>query len=210
MRAPSLGLWMRGLLAACLIGVAGAWSGPTVLGLALAGGLAFFDLDRRRRDERTAGVAPDPYGKGMQLAFLALLCACAWENRAPELAWRPPGLSGLAGFGLILAGVGLRRSAARALGPRFTVEVALLDDHELVADGPYRWIRHPNYAALLLIALGTALMTRSALAVGVAVAVWLPFALLRIRAEERALARHLGSRWTEYASTRWSLVPGVY
>ncbi len=210
MRFLDLGAPLRGALAAGLVGVAGAWNGPAVLALALTGGLAFFDLGRRRRVEHAATITRDPYGAAMQLAFLALLCAGAWENRSPEATWRSPGLLGVAGSGLLLAGVGLRHSAARALGRHFTVALALLDDHELVASGPYRWIRHPNYAALLLIALGTAMMVGSTLALGVAIALWLPLALLRIRAEERVLEARLGPRWTEYASTRWSLLPGVY
>jgi protein-S-isoprenylcysteine O-methyltransferase Ste14 len=184
--------------------------------LAIAAGASFFDLGRRDRVERdeASGVAdafaPEFYGVAMQLAFLAVLCVGAWDNRAPELAWRHPGLPGIAGFALIMAGVVLRQRAAQALGRHFTVGLALFDDHELIVDGPYRWLRHPNYAALLLVALGTALMVWSPSAAGVALVVWLPLALLRIAAEERALHARLGSAYGEYSAGRWCLFPGVY
>ncbi|MCC6847576.1 MAG: isoprenylcysteine carboxylmethyltransferase family protein [Deltaproteobacteria bacterium] len=211
---------MRGILAAALVGAVGRWNGPTVLTLALAAGLTSFDLGRRGRVERADEAAegavpasafrPEPWGMAMQLAFLAILTVGAWDNRAPEDTWRHPGLVGIAGFAFILSGVGLRRSAARALGRQFTVGLSVLADHELVVSGPYRWIRHPNYAGLLLVALGTAMMIGSPTAAGVSLVVWLPLALLRIRLEERTLLRHLGDAYREYRRGRWCLVPGVY
>jgi protein-S-isoprenylcysteine O-methyltransferase Ste14 len=207
-----LSVWIRGAAAAALVGFAGHWNGPTVLILALASGLSFFDLGRRDRNERTPGTAfePDLYGTAMQLAFLAVLCAGAWDNRAPEVTWRSPGLLGIGGFAVILAGACLRQSAARALGPHFTVALSLLADHQLIATGPYRWLRHPNYAGLLLIAFGTAMMVWSPKAAGVTLVVWLPLVLLRIRAEERVLHERLGSVYADYTRARWCLVPGVY
>ena len=59
-------------------------------------------------------------------------------------------------------------------------------------------------------AFGTALMVWSPLAVGVTLALWLPAALLRIRAEERSLQERLGAAYAEYARGRWRLVPGLY
>jgi protein-S-isoprenylcysteine O-methyltransferase len=203
---------LRGAVAALLVGTVGRWNGPTVLSLALASGLSFFDLRRRARAERDAegGGAIDWFGNAMQLAFLLVFCAGALENSAPEIAWRPPGWPGIAGLAVLLAGVWLRRSAAGALGRHFTVSLSVLADHELVATGPYRWLRHPNYAGLLLVAFGTAMMVWSPLAVGVTLALWLPAALLRIRSEERTLHERLGSAYADYARDRWCLVPGVY
>jgi protein-S-isoprenylcysteine O-methyltransferase Ste14 len=203
---------LRGIATALLVGFAGDWNGPTVLALVIATGASAFDLGRRDREERrtTDGLLDDPYGIAMQLAFLLLMCAGAWDYRSPELRWQPPGMYGVVGMAVLLLGVRLRQSAARALGRHFTVVLSVLPDHELVSCGPYRWLRHPNYAGLLLIALGTGLMVRSPLFLSGTLLVWLPLAVLRIRQEERVLYGRLGVRWTEYASDRWSLVPGVY
>ena len=208
--------WARAIAAALLVGFAGAWNGPTVLVLVVASGLTTFDLGRRDRGERSKltaaadGFLRDPYGMAMQVAFLLLMCAGAFENRAPERTWESPGGYGVIGMAVILVGVQLRQSAARALGRHFTVVLSVLPDHELVSSGPYRWLRHPNYASLLLIALGTGIMVRSPLFLAGTLALWLPLALMRIRAEERVLESRLGERWTEYANRRWSLLPGVY
>ncbi len=212
---PPLNAWARGAAAAALIGSAGRWNGPTVWILAITAAFTFFDLGRRDHVERDPAETadafePEPYGVAMQLAFVALLCAGAWDNRTPEIAWRPPGLSGLVGFVLIMAGVALRQSAAQALGRHFTVGLSLFADHELIVSGPYRWLRHPNYAGLLLVALGTAMMVWSPLAGGVALLVWLPLALMRIAKEERELHTLLGPAYGEYTQGRWCLVPGLY
>ena len=217
MKAPRLNVWIRGLAAAAIVGLAGRCNGPTVIVLACAAGWSVFDLGRREELERTepqrggaALPAVEPYGVAMQLAFVAVLGVGAWDNRAPEVAWRSPGVLGGLGFAVIMLGVALRQSAAQALGSRFTVGVSVPADHELVVTGPYRWIRHPNYAGLLLVAFGTAMMVWSPLAAETALVAWLPPALLRIHKEERALHDQLGNAFLDYTRESWCLVPGVY
>lgn len=207
--------FLRGAAAGALVGCAGNWNGPTVLILAVVAAVVIFDLGRRDRAEQigpggVAAFAFDPYGRAMPLAFLAILAAGAFDNRAPELMWRHPGLYGIVGFATIMAGVLLRQAASQALGRHFTVVLSVLDDHVLIATGPYRWLRHPNYAGLLLVAIGTATMVRSPLAIGVTLVAWLPLALLRIHAEEHALHDRLGDAFVEYRRARWCLVPGLY
>jgi protein-S-isoprenylcysteine O-methyltransferase Ste14 len=200
---------LRGVAAALCVGIAGDWSGPTVLGLALASGLAFFDLARRAHAERDDGGQRHDWGGAMQLAFLAILCAAAWENRT-RAGWPSADVVDALGLAILAAGAALRRSAARALGRQFTVRISIFERHQLVSTGPYRWLRHPNYVGLMLIALGTATMVRSPLAALVAVGLWLPITLLQIRGEERVLRRHLDSAYDDYARRSWRLLPGIY
>ena len=201
----------RSACAALLVGFAGNWNGPVVATLVLTAGLTFFDLGRRDRAEQVEGAdrVADRFGGAMQLAFLAILCAAAWDNRAPG-SLRLPGLLEALGLVVILIGVRLRRDAAQALGRHFTVRLSLHDGHELVSTGPYQWIRHPNYAGLALVAFGTALMVRSPVAAAVAAGVWLPVVLLRIRDEERALSERYGVAYAEYSQRSWRLVRGIY
>jgi protein-S-isoprenylcysteine O-methyltransferase Ste14 len=121
-----------------------------------------------------------------------------------------PGLVEVLGLLLLVGGIWLRRSAAQALGRYFTVRLQFCNEHRLVAIGPYRWVRHPSYAALALIAFGTAMIVRSPMAAVVTLVVWVPSVLLRIHDEESVLRRHLGSAYTEYSSRSWRLVPGIF
>ena len=76
-----------------------------------------------------------------------------------------------------------------SLGERWTTRIIILPDVPLVRRGPYRFLRHPNYwlvaaeIAVLPLALG---LTLYALAFSLLNAVALA---VRIRAEDRALAR---------------------
>jgi protein-S-isoprenylcysteine O-methyltransferase Ste14 len=62
-----------------------------------------------------------------------------------------PAYSGLA---LIVIGMCIRFLSIRALGPFFTVNVAIHSDHRLKTDGIYRLVRHPSYSGSLVSFLG--------------------------------------------------------
>ena len=89
---------------------------------------------------------------------------------------------------LWLAAQGVRWAAMRALGEHWNIRVIVLPGAPLIRRGPYRWLRHPNYLAVVVEILAAPLMFgawRTALAFSAANL----FALrVRIRCEERALA----------------------
>ena len=85
------------------------------------------------------------------------------------------------------AGQLLRCAAIRALGPYWNVRVLVVPGAPLVRSGPYRFLRHPNYVAVVMELLAAPLIFgawRTALVVSLlnAIALW-----IRIRCEERAL-----------------------
>jgi protein-S-isoprenylcysteine O-methyltransferase Ste14 len=73
----------------------------------------------------------------------------------------------LQGAGLVLWVVGMAGVvwASRVMGRQLAIN-GLADDHELVTRGPYRYVRHPVYAAFAAIAIGTALVFRSYVVLG--------------------------------------------
>jgi protein-S-isoprenylcysteine O-methyltransferase Ste14 len=62
-------------------------------------------------------------------------------------------------FGVIVMWVGLatRVWAVAALGGAVRTTVEVDPDQAVVITGPYKWIRHPSYAGLLLIVAGLGL-----------------------------------------------------
>lgn len=193
--------------AALLIGAAG-WFGTLQVGvLALSGGAIVFSITRRDGSEP---AATDRSATLLQLAFVVVLGAASYDNRAYHIDPLRPSAAHLAGFFLIAAGLDLRRRAMTALGRQFSIKVVLFDDHRLVEDGPYRTIRHPNYAGLVLVMVGTSIVLESPLAFAALVALWLPALLLRIRHEEATLGRHFGATWDTYARRTARLVPRLY
>lgn len=90
---------------------------------------------------------------------------------------------------LWLAAEALRYAAIAALGDRWNVRIWVLPGAPLVRSGPYRFLRHPNYAAVILELLAAPLMFgawRTALGISI---LNLLVLRIRIRAEEEALLR---------------------
>lgn len=87
-----------------------------------------------------------------------------------------------------LGAQGIRYAAMRALGEHWTTRVLVVPGAPRVRRGPYRWLSHPNYLAVVIEFVAAPLMFgawRVALAFSVANAALL---WIRIRCEERALA----------------------
>jgi len=196
-------------VAAAIVAIGGVRS--EVCALAVIGGAAFADLARRGESEVARGRR-DSTDLTLPLGFLVVLMAAAFDlgfdaDDPPEhVAW----MLRLAGIAVIFAGVLLRSCAARALGDSFVVRLGMRAEQRLVEAGPYRRLRHPNYAALLLVALGTAVALASPLALAATLLLWLPIVTLRIAREERMLAERFGSAYERYRGRTWRLVPGMY
>ena len=177
--------------------------------LAAIGGGTFLDLTRRGFSEGHTGVG-DPTDVALSVAFALILFAAASDLRQVGVLGEigAPALQALGGVA-IAAGVWLRFRAERSLGENFLVRLAVRKGHTLIRSGPFRWIRHPNYSALLLIALGSSAALASPRAALATLGLWLPVALVRISREERILARAFGREWEDYRAATWRLIPGI-
>ena len=90
-------------------------------------------------------------------------------------------------LGLWLSAQALRVAAIRALGERWSVRIWVIPGAPLVRSGPYRYLRHPNYLAVVVELLAASLLFgawRTALGLSALNLVALRW---RIRAEEAAL-----------------------
>ena len=85
---------------------------------------------------------------------------------------------------------GLRYWAIASLGPRWNVAVIVLPGVPAVATGPYRWLRHPNYVAVVAEGVAVPLVHSAFITAGVFSCLNALLLSVRIRCEERALREH--------------------
>jgi len=123
---------------------------------------------------------------------------------------KPPSIVANAGIALFAMGWVLK-SLVLLSNPFATSAVRLQSErsHAVCSAGPYRFVRHPFYAADPLVFLGLSLWLESYLAALCAV---VPLALIvaRLQLEERFLQHRLHG-YSEYATrVRYRLLPGVW
>ena len=112
------------------------------------------------------------------------------------------------GAALTFAGIALAIWARVWIAGNWSSDVTLKRDHELIVDGPYRWVRHPIYTGILLALLGTALAVgewRGLLAVVLAAAAF----WRKLGIEEAVMRRQFGEAYARYAARVPALVPFV-
>ena len=90
----------------------------------------------------------------------------------------------------------------------FNIRPELRSGAKLVTGGPYRWIRHPMYASVLL-GVG-ALVYADPRAWRIALLVGLLVVLMAKAAREEAYLRAAFPQYSAYASRTWRLVPFIY
>lgn len=122
----------------------------------------------------------------MVLLHTGLLGACLLETFAGDRPFVPA--LGATMLALVLAAQALRWWCITTLGRRWNTRVIVVPGLPLVAGGPYRWLRHPNYLAVVIEGIALPLV-HTAWVTALAFTVLNAVLLLRFRipAEERAL-----------------------
>jgi protein-S-isoprenylcysteine O-methyltransferase Ste14 len=110
----------------------------------------------------------------------------------------------------MLTGLALRIWASRVLGSFYTRTLRTEAEQHLIAEGPYRLIRHPGYLGSLLLWLGAGLATSNWIAVTAISFPTLGSYWYRIQAEEAMLANAFPQEYQGYASRTWRLIPLIY
>jgi len=161
-----------------------------LIGLVAAGRLVELRIAGRNfRDLLARGgveVAPEHY-RWMVLLHTAFLIACpleVWLLRRPFI----PALAAVMLL-LVLASAALRWWVIATLDGRWTTRVVCLPGVAPVTGGPYRFLRHPNYLAVIVEMFALPLIHTAWLTAVVFSALNAAVLKVRIRTEEDALSR---------------------
>lgn len=108
-----------------------------------------------------------------------------------------------------LASVWMGLSAVRTLGKQWSYEARLIEGHRLVTEGPYAWVRHPIYTAMLGKLLASNFAFGAWQGLLIAGVIFIVGTLIRIRAEEKLMREAFGPAYEEYARRVPAFVPGL-
>lgn len=152
--------------------------------LAAFGAGRLYELTISRRHERARGgtraaARTFPVMVAAHVALVGLPLVEVWRHPDRRPRW---------GWAAVLAGAtALRVWSIRTLGEEWNARAAVPADLRPVSAGPYRYIRHPNYVAVILEVLAVPLVAGAWHSAIVLSALNAAVLVDRIRAEERLL-----------------------
>jgi len=117
---------------------------------------------------------------------------------------------GLGIIGMIVCGLGIALAIwARAyLGKNWGAPMSIKENAELITSGPYKYIRHPIYAGVILAMLGSALVGDAVWLI--AIIIFLPyFILVSARKEEQNMTKLFPAEYPEYKKKTKMVIPFV-
>jgi methyltransferase len=115
--------------------------------------------------------------------LVACLIEAAHRSFIPALGWPM--------IAVVVLAQGLRWWCIAVLGPRWNTRVIVVPGLPLVERGPYRWLRHPNYVAVVLEGIALPLVHSAWITAVVFTVVNAGLLRVRISSENAALAQAL-------------------
>ncbi|HZE88871.1 MAG TPA: isoprenylcysteine carboxylmethyltransferase family protein [Verrucomicrobiae bacterium] len=165
----------------------------------------------RRKPSRKGETKRDPVSRLGIFLQMAGFCAVWMVQRPIPRAGTTPGAAEIAADVLapILSAVsvGLGLWAVRTLGRQWSYTARLVEDHRLVQEGPYAFVRHPIYTAMLGKLLAVAASFGSAPGLAIAAPLFLAGTRIRVRSEEKLLEGQFGGAFADYARRVPAFIP---
>jgi protein-S-isoprenylcysteine O-methyltransferase Ste14 len=132
--------------------------------------------------------------------FLFMFTLLMYAINPARLAWSSmplPAWLRWIGVAMFFAAAGSFLWTLMTLGPNLTDTVVTRRAHTLVTRGPYQFVRHPFYASVALMGIGTTLATASWFLALVFV-VFFSLIVRRTRIEEQKLVDRFGDAYRDY------------
>lgn len=149
-------------------------------------------LDRRAR----WGIVLEGIG------FAFVWSQWAWAAAPP--AWRQA-----AAVPFLIAGPVLSWTSARTLGRQWRFDAGLNADHRLVREGAYRVVRHPIYASMFSLLIGTGLLMTRPRFFAVAIVFFVLGTEVRVRIEDALLSARFGDAFASYRRRVPAYIPFI-
>jgi protein-S-isoprenylcysteine O-methyltransferase len=131
----------------------------------------------------------------------------------PQVSWLAGGAGiayGVITVAIAVLSVWLVAAAVRMLGKQWAVAARLVEDHKLVTDGPYAYVRNPIYTGMLGMLIATGLAMEHWIALIIAIVIFMAGLVIRVRTEEKLLRNAFGEEFESYAKRVSAVLPGIY
>lgn len=142
------------------------------------------------------------------VSYLAIIVTSTFlhSERVHRVLWTRSSGLGAAAVLLAAAGACVAVWARVTIGTNWSGVVTLKEGHELIESGPYRFVRHPIYAGILLMALGTQLLYAEGFGFILLIYVAAAFTY-KIRVEEQLMSQQFPSQYMEYRRHVKAIIP---
>jgi protein-S-isoprenylcysteine O-methyltransferase Ste14 len=98
--------------------------------------------------------------------------------------------------------------STKTLGDNFSQDIAIKKDHHLITNGPFKFIRHPQYLSQFLMDLGGAAATLSFILAPLAL-IQIPFLFMRASMEDKLIEKHFGENFRAYKKKSGMFFPYI-
>ncbi len=172
---------------------------------------------RLRRVSRSYVSEPKPGKIYAPISYAVLLCfyLLIWISSVAEYFYFQI-ISPVREINLIVSGLGfliyvviipLRSQAAKSLGKYLSSDIKIMEDHKLIKEGPYRYIRHPLALYVIIEVFGLTLIPNSYYSFLAVVFIFLPYTIFRTYLEEKALIEKFGQEYLDYKKQVYAFLP---
>jgi protein-S-isoprenylcysteine O-methyltransferase Ste14 len=120
-----------------------------------------------------------------------------------------PAWAGWLGVALIGSAIFVFWRAHADLGLNWSPTLEIREKHELITRGIYGQIRHPMYASQWLWVIAQPLLLQNWVAGFINLLVFIPFYILRVRAEEQLMLEQFGEQYRSYMQKVGAVFPRV-
>lgn len=139
-----------------------------------------------------------------------LMLVLTWLLAPQWLQWSTlnvPSVVQWLGVVSMAASLGLLAWVHHTLGDNFSPTLKVKENQSLVTVGPYRWVRHPMYAAVFLSVIGVCLLTANWLVVLISIPGVAPALAKRMSREEAMMVDKFGDRYRAYMQNTGRVLP---
>ena len=96
----------------------------------------------------------------------------------------------------------------KSLGDNYSQDIMIKKKHELVTNGPYKIIRHPQYLCQILLDLGATAATLGYV-VGLLAIIEIPIYFMRASVEDKLLYKYFAEKFSDYKKKSGFIIPFI-